>query len=474
MMKIILILFIIHSNLLSWEHFVPDSTDFNNGAIGFFYADKIHNSLWFSLSLSNSQGIFSIENNKIISHTQNRPKFDDKQIARISGDEYGNIIFITKKSLFIKSINNEWYSTANTESNMNIFQAFQGNIFYYKNRIYLNNGYSSRIYYYEYDTILKKYDLNNIRFLENLDLERYYMIASVIRSGKILSDGGFRFTQYDIEKNIWEVLKNKNGDTVLYDFSGGKFEIYNGNSYLLYRIDTILKLTVENELQKITVPIDSAAPDAPIYIWNFTYIPELKSILLAKSKKLYLINEEDNNVKEVKIPDGIFDQSSIGGISNIEFDGENVWIGTFYNYIYKIHKTELMIKTNVKTESLIPTLDIINLFPNPIQNENLIIEYFNSINDINEEFKLYNVNGEFIVSPKFSIISKYNMLRTVKNRTSKTIKRYIFYTNFKWENKYFTQVYKGLNNKKRENAILCKLLPPFYFRFSFYTIKPAS
>ena len=415
MLNIIIILLFIQSNLLCWEQFAPDKVNFDSKFIGRLFNDS-NGRIWVTMANSQKLGIYVYNDNVWEDLSKIRPDFDNMPVINIAEDEFGNIIFTTKMSIIIYTNKNKWYSSSNSQKNLDFFIYSQGNIFYYKNKLFINHGFPSRIFYFEYNKDLEKYDLENLKYIEIEELKYFGLTLSVIRNNKILSKGVTGFTEIDIEPFSWNYLLNQKGDTLKYDLvNTSNFKLIGENAFLVFARDSIYKLTKTNEIQKIIIPKDEDKPDA-LSIGDYVYIEDFRGVLFGRANKLYLIRDSNNEILEILLPKEMTNEDNgfEWGISNLEFDGEFLWIGTFNHYLYKIHKTELEPKLNVQTNnSGLSEIGTIKIFPNPNKNTIVNIEFYNLLKNIDIKYKLFDINGTFLGIPKVQNQSVYNDIYNV-------------------------------------------------------------
>ena len=406
MKKIIffLILFKIN-NIYCWENFTPSNSPLLNTVARTIHYDS-RGVLWIVVDTPNGPQFLAYENGKFTDYTDKLASFYEWPVRQIEEDARGNRIFFTKDGITVFDGVN-WEHT-NIKYKTTLMQ-YVPRIICYDDKIFMFHPRIDKLQYFQYDKSKGKYNLDDtlsyqlndlttnighgkIRKLASKEDSEHIMIAVMGRS----------LIEYNFKSKEWNYLIDDNGnkvkDKMNFYWANGNYLTEDNTYYLRIIRDELIKVDTNNHID--VIPLEGK-PDSPSTVSGMIVLPNKKGIFVTKTGGMVYI---DNDGKRFSIPKPKHVDEYGWILHSIDYDGKYIWIGTTYNGLYRCTLDELlvdMIPLSVEFPANVPSIDIFNLYPNPVSNNIINVEMLlENFTQSDLKMQLYDIDGKKVGVPR--------------------------------------------------------------------------
>ncbi len=415
---IFLLIILLMNNVYSWEQISPSNSPLRGTFVPRLFFDK-DSVMWIAEYINND--FFAYKDGKMIDYTSKLPAFVNfKQVKQFHQDKRGNMIFWTKECITVFDGTN-WYSTPEkylkAEGNGHLFLFTEG-ILCHDDKIFLFYPVLDRLVYFQYDEQKGKYN-----FDDTLSFPVKSGIPNSFAGGKIryissIKDSSHTMivttSKYILEYNYitgeWRFLIDNNGKEVTYFeyISSNRSHLVDNIYYVQSVKDKIIRVDTNNKVDVFPL---SGDPNDVSTVAGLLVLPEHKGILVTKTTGLYYINEAGKRFYIPPPPDMI----EYGWLLHeLSYDGKYVWIGSYYGGIYKFTIDELLgsiIPLSVEIPSYLPSLDILNFYPNPVTKNELNVEMvLENTTKSDLKMNIYDIDGVNVGTP---FVEEHHILNDV-------------------------------------------------------------
>ncbi len=405
MKKIILILILcVINNIYCWENFTPSNSPMISTEVMTLSYDS-RGVLWIRLDSPNGPQFLGYENGIFTDYTNKLAPFYEWGVRQIEEDERGNRIFVTKDGFTVFDGVN-WYHT--NIKYKTTFMPYINDIICHDDKIFIFFPQIGIFRYFQYDESKGRYNLDDTLSYQIKDATssfgkgRVRKISSKKDSENIMIGLMLRsLIEFNFKTKEWNYLIDDDGNEVK-----DKMDFFRANGSLLteeniyyLRIvrDFLIKVDTNNRID--IIPLEGK-PDSPSTVSGMIVLPNKKGIVVTKSGGMVYIDNDGNRFLIPK-PKQVEEYGWL--LTKIAFDGKYIWIGTVYNGLYRCTLDELlvdMIPLSVEFPANVPSIDIFNIYPNPVSNNIINVEMLlENFTQSDLKMQLYDISGKKVGVP---------------------------------------------------------------------------
>ncbi len=406
MKKIIffLILFLIN-NIYCWENFTPSNSPLLSTMIYKIHCDS-KGVLWISVDTPNGPQFLAYENGKFTDYTNKLASFYEWGVRRFEEDARGNQIFVTKDGFTVYDGVNWEHTNIKYKTT---YMPFVNGIICHDDKIFIFHVRKDVFQYFQYDESKGKYNLDDTLSYQLKDIPSSFSLGKIRKlaskkdSEHIMIGVMLRsLIEYNFKSKEWDYLIDDNGsevkDRMNFWWANGNYLTEDNTYYLSIVRDELVKVDTNNHID--VIPLEGK-PDSPSSVSGMIVFPDKKGILVTKSGGMVYI---DNDGKRFLVPKPKHVDEYGWIFQSVAFDGKYIWLGTFYNGLYRCTLDELivdMIPLSVEFPANVPSIDIFNLYPNPVSNNIINVEMLlENFTQSDLKMQLYDIDGKKVGVPR--------------------------------------------------------------------------